>query len=141
MESEKKSLPTRPRESLPFGMKIREAAHKAAFGGAKRGVLQRYATFFQRKEDKPASSNIDDLLDEDESDSVSLSDSCSESVSLSSIDLDAEDIAGAASTVDLKAQQKLLKKKSVRKKLSILHPKADPEDNRWFSGPIKNPLP
>ena len=49
MEEEKKLVVARPKESLPFGMKIREAAHKAAFGGEKRGVLQRYATFFQKK--------------------------------------------------------------------------------------------
>jgi hypothetical protein len=46
MEEEKKLVVARPKESMPFGMKIREAAHKAAFGGSKRGILQRYATFF-----------------------------------------------------------------------------------------------
>lgn len=109
MEEEKKLVVARPKESLPFGMKIREAAHKAAFGGEKRGVLQRYATFFQKKKkgkDGGTCDNIDDLLDEEDlSDSVSVSSSgCSESVSLSSIDLDADDLGVAASTADL--QQK-----------------------------------
>ena len=39
MEEEKKLIVARPKESMPFGMKIREAAHKAAFGGSKRGIL------------------------------------------------------------------------------------------------------
>ena len=107
MEEEKKLIVARPKESLPFGMKIREAAHKAAFGGSKRGALQRYATFFKKGNAQNAN-DIEDLLEDDLSDSVSVSSSgCSESVSMSSIDLDADDLAfGASSTVDLKVKQK-----------------------------------
>lgn len=141
MEEEKKLVVARPKESMPFGMKIREAAHKAAFGGSKRGVLQRYATFFQRKKSNGNGMNdLEDLLEDDLSDSVSVSSSgCSESVSMSSIDLDADDLAfGASSTVDLKVkQQKQLLKMKSKKKLS-LRPKAGPEVDRWFSGPVKN---
>jgi len=51
--------------------------------------------------------DIEALLEDDLSDSVSVSSSgCSESVSMSSIDLDADDLAcGASSTVDLKVKQ------------------------------------
>ena len=108
MEEEKKIVVARPKESLPFGMKIREAAHKAAFGGSKRGILQRYATFFQRKKSKEGggAKDIDELLNDDDlSDSVSVSSSgCSESVSLSSIDLDADDLGAVTSTAELKMQ-------------------------------------
>ena len=108
MEEEKKLVVARPKESMPFGMKIREAAHKAAFGGSKRGILQRYATFFQRKKSNGnGMTDIEALLEDDLSDSVSVSSSgCSESVSMSTIDLDADDLAcGASSTVDLKVKQ------------------------------------
>lgn len=109
MEEEKKLVVARPKESLPFGMKIREAAHKAAFGGSKRGILQRYATFFQRKKGKEGAAganDMDELLNDDDlSDSVSVSSSgCSESVSLSSIDLDADDLGAVTSTAELKMQ-------------------------------------
>ena len=109
MEEEKKLVVARPKESLPFGMKIREAAHKAAFGGSKRGILQRYATFFKRKKSKEGAAganDMDELLNEDDlSDSVSVSSSgCSESVSLSSIDLDADDLGAVTSTAELKMQ-------------------------------------
>ena len=145
MEEEKKLVVARPKESLPFGMKIREAAHKAAFGGSKRGILQRYATFFQRKKSKEGAAgqanDIDELLNDDDlSDSVSVSSSgCSESVSLSSIDLDADDLGAVTSTADLKVQQKkqLLKMKS-KKRLSIRQPKPDPVEDRWFTGPVRN---
>ena len=69
MEEEKKLVVARPKESLPFGMKIREAAHKAAFGGSKRGILQRYATFFQRKKGKEGAAganDMDELLNDDD---------------------------------------------------------------------------
>ena len=144
MEEEKKLVVARPKESLPFGMKIREAAHKAAFGGEKRGVLQRYATFFQKKKkgkDGGTCENIDDLLDdEDLSDSVSVSSSgCSESVSMSSIDLDADDLGVAASTADLQQKKQLLKKAASKKKLSLRQSKVNPAEDRWFSGPVRNP--
>lgn len=72
--------------------------------------MQRYATFFVKKSGKNDKAgkgdNIDELLNDDDlSDSVSVSSSgCSESVSLSSIDLDAEDLGVANSTAEIKAQ-------------------------------------
>ena len=88
-EEEKKARTkaARSRESLPFGMNIRQAAHKAAFGRTNH-VLQRYATF--RDGDKRRTSEdegLDILLDVDESDSVSDSAS-SDSLSMDSIDVD-----------------------------------------------------
>ena len=50
MEEEKGTKAARTRESLPFGMNIRKAAYKAAFGTSA-PALQRYATFVERKVD------------------------------------------------------------------------------------------
>ena len=71
-------------------------------------MLQRYATFFKTRKGKGKEdcTDIDELLNEDDlSDSVSVSSSgCSESVSLSSLDVDADDVGIANSTADLKMQ-------------------------------------
>lgn len=103
MEEEKKLVVARPKESLPFGMKIREAAHKAAFGGNKKGVLQRYAPM-KKKVGQDGITDIDELLaEEDFSDSVSVSSSGrSESVGLCSLDLDNDDLGVAKTTADIK---------------------------------------
>ena len=69
--------------------------------------MQRYATFFVKKNgknDKAGKGDIDELLnDEDLSDSVSSVSGCSESVSLSSIDLDADDLGVGNSNAEIKA--------------------------------------
>jgi molybdate-binding protein len=74
-EEEKKMAVSRTRDSIPFGMNIRKAAHTATFG-SRPGALQRY-TFVAEK--KVVNSNpfddLDELLDESDSDSVSQSSS------------------------------------------------------------------
>ena len=105
MEEEKKLVVARPKESLPFGMNIRQAAHKAAFGGSKEGALQRYATFFKNKKTmaQEECKDIDELLNEEDlSDSESVSsEGLSNSVSMDSLKAGNLGIP-TASTTDLK---------------------------------------
>ena len=121
MEEEKKLVVARPKESLPFGMNIREAAHRAAFGGNKKSALQRYATFFKNKKTlaREECKDIDELLDEDDlSDSESVSsEGLNNSASLESLELEAGDLGiPTESTVDRRQnfRMQLLKKKSNR---------------------------
>ena len=137
MDAEKKYIVARPRETMPFGMKIREAAHKSAFSGSKHGILQRYGafskdgSFFEEKKNDQKLTNLDDyLLTDGLSDSSSVSASCSDdSVSLPSIG--GSDMTLSASVADLKIHSKLMKKKS-KKRISIKDSKTDNVDDKWF---------
>ena len=86
----------RTRESIPFGMNIRQAAHKAAFGNMP-GALQRYSTFREDVHRKEKSSNpLDELEDLDESESDSVSHSSSDDSGCDGLDsLDVKEVGGA----------------------------------------------
>ena len=90
-EKKGKTKAARSRESLPFGLNIRKAAYKAAFGQANNNVLQRYATMGGGATHRRVS--MDDELGEsleedDESDSVSSYSGSEDSLSLESLDVD-----------------------------------------------------
>ena len=143
MEEEKKLVVARPKELLPFGMNIREAAHKAAFGGSKKGALQRYATFFKNKKNlaREECKDIDELLNEDDlSDSESVSDEdLSKSASLESLELEVGDkgIPNASATErKMENRMQFLRKKSNRilsSKQRQEQAKPEPEEDDWFS--------
>ena len=91
-EEEKKLKVARCRDSMPFGMNIRNAAHKAAYGtdGGSSMVLQRYVTnnFDKKKRSLTADSDGLDILSENSSESVSNDSSDLET----ELDLDLDDL-------------------------------------------------
>ena len=95
-EEEKAMKVARTKDSLPFGMNIRNAAHKATFGVVP-NALSRYLPSMDQKNkksklvDKRAASQIleelDDIFDDSSSDSVSKGSSDASSLDLDSIEV------------------------------------------------------
>ena len=100
--------------------------------------MQRY-TSFELPKARGRINEIDDLLEDIDSDSVSVSSSGS-SESVSSIDLNANDLGCDPSLAEPKPKQSLKKEKS-KKKISSQVKKPDPVEDRWFSGPIRQVNP
>jgi len=123
----------RTRESIPFGMNIRKAAYKAAFGkNGAHPVLQRYATMVEKsKKHKNVSSDpLDDLSDDDSEsdDSVSNASSGSDAFDICDRDLTIPGIEESKRAAAKDGSK--MRKGSARKKASLSGPIKYPNEKR-----------